>query len=114
MGKSQNRPDADKKNFTGFEFYKPQRLNNQNKLNTLAKAIEDFEDFFLTAKKGELFRFSMMAIEKPLIENVLQKAEGNQLRTAKILGMNRNTLHAKIKKLKIDVRDFKDSKGWRR
>lgn len=82
-------------------------LYEVGKFGTLAKAIEDFEDFFLTEKKGELYRFLMLAVEKPLLESVLQRNEGNQLKTAKILGINRNTLHAKIKKLKINVEDFK-------
>ena len=83
-------------------------LYKEDKFGTLAKAIEDFENFFLTEKKGELYKFLMLAVEKPLIESVLQRTEGNQLKTAKILGINRNTLHTKIKKLKIRVKDFKN------
>ena len=43
------------------------------------------------------------AIEKPLIEHILHRTEGNKLRAAKILGIDRNTIRAKIKKLGIDV-----------
>ncbi len=42
-------------------------------------------------------------VEKPLIELVLEKTQGNQIRAAKMLGINRNTLHKKIKDLKIVV-----------
>ncbi|MBU0959440.1 MAG: helix-turn-helix domain-containing protein, partial [Nanoarchaeota archaeon] len=44
-------------------------------------------------------------IEKPLIENILYRTEGNQLKAAKILGINRNTLHTKIKKLKSSLEE---------
>ena len=81
--------------------------DKQDKPTNLAKAIEDVEDFFLREKEGELYKFLLNLIEKPLIENVLYRTEGNQLKAAKILGINRNTLHTKIKKLKIDVRGFK-------
>ncbi len=43
-------------------------------------------------------------VEKPLIEICLAWAGGNQLKAARALGINRNTLHAKIKALGIVVR----------
>lgn len=73
----------------------------------LAKAIEEVEDFFMQEKEGDLYKFLLAVIEKPLIEKVLYKTEGNQFKAAKILGINRNTLHTKIQKLKINVEDFK-------
>jgi two-component system, NtrC family, nitrogen regulation response regulator GlnG len=41
--------------------------------------------------------------EKPLIETALQATGGNQVRTAILLGINRNTLHKKIAELGIRV-----------
>ena len=82
-------------------------MNSQNRSLMLAKAIENVEDFFLREKEGKLYKFLLNVVEKPLIENVLRKTEGNQLKAAKILGINRNTLHSKIEKLKINVEDFR-------
>jgi|GEM_PF-889385 len=81
--------------------------DNKNESIILTKAIEDVENFFLHEKEGKLYKFLLNVVEKPLIENVLRKTEGNQIKAAKILGINRNTLHTKIRKLNIYINDFK-------
>ncbi|TAL24185.1 MAG: sigma-54-dependent Fis family transcriptional regulator [Nitrospirae bacterium] len=43
----------------------------------------------------------MSEVEKALISIVLKETKGNQLKTAKTLGINRNTLRSKIKEYKI-------------
>ncbi|MDP2912508.1 MAG: helix-turn-helix domain-containing protein [Candidatus Omnitrophota bacterium] len=83
------------------------------KSEILTKAILEAENIFLHEKEGRLYDFLVDIIEKPLIENLLVKTEGNQLKAAKILGINRNTLHAKIKKLGIDVGYFKNERRIR-
>ncbi len=42
-------------------------------------------------------------IERPLIELSLAATRGNQIRAAKLLGLNRNTLRKKIRDLDIQV-----------
>tara|TARA_X000000950_G_scaffold72193_1_gene89621 strand:+ start:2854 stop:4299 length:1446 start_codon:yes stop_codon:yes gene_type:complete len=42
-------------------------------------------------------------VERPLIELSLEATRGNQIRTAELLGINRNTLRKKIRELGIDV-----------
>ena len=58
-------------------------------------------------KDGFLYKSVIEAIEKPLLEHILERTEGNQLKAARILGINRNTMRAKIKKLSIDVSKWK-------
>ena len=41
--------------------------------------------------------------EKPLIEVTLEVTGGNQLKAAKLLGINRNTLHKKIRAMRITI-----------
>ena len=41
--------------------------------------------------------------ERPLLEAVLEYTEGNQIRAAALLGINRNTLRKKIADLAISI-----------
>jgi two-component system nitrogen regulation response regulator GlnG len=49
----------------------------------------------------DLYQLIIERVERPLIELTLERTNGNQLRAAAILGINRNTLHKKITELKI-------------
>jgi DNA-binding protein Fis len=70
------------------------------------KVIE-LGDTLFREKRGVLYKAVVEAIEKPLIEQALERTEGNQLKAARILGINRNTMRTKIKKLGIDVTRWK-------
>lgn len=48
-----------------------------------------------------LYETVLSEVERSLIAIVLQETEGNQLKTSKTLGINRNTLRSKIKEYKI-------------
>lgn len=48
-----------------------------------------------------LWEMFMTQVERPLIKTILKATGGNKIRASKILGINRNTLHNKIEKLKI-------------
>jgi two-component system nitrogen regulation response regulator GlnG len=53
---------------------------------------------------GDLHAVLISAVERPLIEVVLVRAGGNQVKAAEMLGINRNTLRKKITELGIAVR----------
>jgi len=46
-------------------------------------------------------------VEPPILRLVLEKAEGNQLKVAEMLGLNRNTVRKLLKTYDIDAVDFK-------
>jgi len=49
----------------------------------------------------DLYPLILERVERPLIELTLERTQGNQLKAAALLGINRNTLHKKIQQLKI-------------
>ncbi|MFA6357700.1 MAG: helix-turn-helix domain-containing protein [Candidatus Omnitrophota bacterium] len=86
------------------------RVVKKNCIRDLAfikdKVIE-LESSLFIEKKGVLYKSVLEAIEKPLLEQTLERCEGNQLKAARILGINRNTMRTKINKLGIDVTRWK-------
>ncbi len=74
---------------------------------SLKDKILELEDALLKEKQGVVYKSILEIVEKPLFEHILEITEGNQLKAARILGINRNTMRAKIKKLGIDVRRWK-------
>ena len=53
-------------------------------------------------KNGTLYDTLLAEVELPLIEAVLERTNGNQLRAARMLGINRNTLRKKLDLLGIE------------
>ena len=73
----------------------------------LKDKIIELEDALCREKKGAVYKNILEAIENPLFEHVLEYTEGNQLKAARVLGINRNTMRAKIKKLGINPHLYK-------
>jgi two-component system nitrogen regulation response regulator GlnG len=57
----------------------------------------------LAAGTSDVYRQILERVEKPLLEAVLAHTDGNQIRAAAILGINRNTLRKKVVELGIDL-----------
>ena len=55
------------------------------------------------AKPCAIYDMVLGNVEKPLLETVLSRAEGNQSVAAEMLGMNRGTLRKKIQQDRIKV-----------
>ena len=54
-------------------------------------------------ERGIYFEEAIEEFEKRFIKRVLDRAEGNQSKAAKLLGMHRNTLSRKIEEYKLDT-----------
>ena len=54
-----------------------------------------------TGKDGSIHEFVVGKVERALIGLILEEEKGNQVRAAKRLGINRNTLRKKMKDLRI-------------
>lgn len=76
---------------------------------TLQQKIEEHLAGYFAAHSGSglppsgLYHRVLPLVEKPLLEITLQATEGNQLKAAYVLGINRNTLRKKIKELGITI-----------
>src|SRR5206468_11035621 len=55
------------------------------------------------AKPRAIYDMVLKNVERPMLELVLDRAEGNQSIAAQMLGINRNTLRKKIQSLKIKM-----------
>ncbi len=75
----------------------------------LSQAVQRHLDIYFEAHKGELppsglYGRILRDVERPLIDISLRATQGNQLRAAELLGLNRNTLRKKIKNLGLKIR----------
>jgi DNA-binding protein Fis len=68
----------------------------EEKLNRYLKKLAKLE-------RPNLYETVISEVEKSLISIVLKETDGNQLKAARALGINRNTLRAKIKEYKIHI-----------
>lgn len=65
------------------------------------KSIEKYLGDLQGEKPSNLHSLTLSQVEKPLFEVVLEYAKGNLSKASSILGINRATLRAKLKKYRI-------------
>jgi DNA-binding protein Fis len=81
--------------------------NTVDGLDSLQERVLELGEEIFLQKRGTIYKTVLEIIEKPLIEQALARTEGNQLKAARILGINRNTMRVKIKKFKINANKWK-------
>ena len=73
--------------------------------NELADAVRRSLERYFRDMDGEtpsgIYDMVLRNVEKPMIEIVLGKSEGNQTLAATMLGIDRNTLRKKMQQLRI-------------
>lgn len=73
--------------------------------NEIARCVRRAMDGYFRDLDGErpcaIYDMVISSVERPLLEMVLHRVEGNQTRAAQLLGLNRNTLRKKIKEYGI-------------
>jgi two-component system, NtrC family, nitrogen regulation response regulator GlnG len=67
-----------------------------------ALVVRAVETLLAGPEPNDLFRELLTRVERPLLETVLERTGGNQLRAAALLGINRNTLRKKLTELGIE------------
>ena len=76
---------------------------------SLADSVRDhlaryFAAFGRDLPPDDLYERVLAEIERPLLEMTLAAVRGNQLRAARLLGINRNTLRKKLTERDVDPR----------
>jgi Fis family transcriptional regulator, factor for inversion stimulation protein len=78
------------------------RLNGSNEIG---HSIEKSLDEYFRRLDGEpphgVYDMVIGHVERALLATMLERAQGNQTHAADMLGMNRNTLRAKLAKYKL-------------
>jgi Fis family transcriptional regulator len=64
--------------------------------NCVRESLEQYFRDLRGAEPHSGHEMVMNAVEKPLLDVVMQQAEGNQSKAAEWLGINRNTLRRKL------------------
>jgi Fis family transcriptional regulator len=68
-------------------------MNLQDKIETL---LDNYFKDLDGEKPNDVYNMFLHSVEKPLLIYIMNYAQGNQTRAAKILGLNRNTLRKKL------------------
>ncbi len=98
---------------------KKTHLNNHSVQNVSVKSystlnvfLQEFFDKLFDTLEDEteiqLFEKLISEVEKQLISKTLKYYSGNQIKSSKLLGINRNTLRSKIQKYKITAKHIKE------
>ena len=95
----------------------PAPTDNIKVQNSLAITIKNHLTLYFSAHSNELppnglYDRIIHEVERPLIEMTLSLTNNNQLKTAELLGINRNTLRKKITYLNIKTQKTKTQKSY--
>lgn len=93
---------------------RPADPKDANLASYVEQKLGDFVRAMNVGSGKNLYPTLMRAVERPLIELALKETNGNQLKAARLLGLNRNTLRKKILEFEISVRRVKESATERR
>jgi DNA-binding protein Fis len=68
---------------------------------TVADAVPGIVEQLRAANNPRVHREALALLERPLLAHVLALTGGNQLRAARVLGLNRNTLRKRCRELSL-------------
>jgi DNA-binding protein Fis len=77
--------------------------NGTGATSLITSTVPALADELLGSRPGDVYRAAVAIIERPLLAHVLASTGGNQLRAARLLGLNRNTLRKRCRELGLDL-----------
>jgi two-component system nitrogen regulation response regulator GlnG len=85
----------------------PDGRGDGTELQTVVRVLTDTVPLLVErlsrARSGRIYREALELLERPLIGHVLAMTGGNQLRAARVLGLNRNTLRKRCRELHLTL-----------
>ncbi len=72
-------------------------INENEVTRVVRRAIDGYFKDLDGERASGVYDMVINCVEKPLLESVLHRVQGNQTHAAQMLGINRNTLRKKMK-----------------
>jgi Fis family transcriptional regulator len=85
----------------GQQFVQPagqpaQKMSKESIQDVVKKSLEKYFRDLGEQPPSNVYEMVVLTVEKPILEAVMARAEGNQSHAAEMLGINRNTLRKKL------------------
>ena len=71
-------------------------MSRESIQEVVQKSLEDYFNDLGEQKPTNIYDMMLLTVERPILEVVMTRAEGNQSHAAQMLGINRNTLRKKL------------------
>jgi Fis family transcriptional regulator len=71
-------------------------MSKESIQEVVQKSLEDYFNDLGEQKPSNIYDMMLLTVEKPILQVVMTRAEGNQSHAAQMLGINRNTLRKKL------------------
>jgi Fis family transcriptional regulator len=71
-------------------------MSKESIQEVVQKSLEDYFNDLGEQKPSNIYDMMVLTVEKPVLEVVMSRADGNQSHAAQMLGINRNTLRKKL------------------
>jgi Fis family transcriptional regulator len=76
--------------------YLLQSMSKDSIQDVVKKSLEKYFKDLGEQTPSNVYEMVVFTVEKPILEAVMERAEGNQSQAADMLGINRNTLRKKL------------------
>jgi len=72
------------------------KMSKESIQEVVQKSLEDYFNDLGEQQASNVYDMVVMTVERPILEVVMGRADGNQSHAAQMLGINRNTLRKKL------------------
>jgi Fis family transcriptional regulator len=73
-----------------------EKMSKESIQEVVQKSLEEYFNDLGEQQATNIYDMVVLTVEKPILEVVMLRAEGNQSHAAQMLGINRNTLRKKL------------------